>query len=46
MDTIKKDNRMQYLYQLRKGISNIKGGINVLYEMNYPSEIIERTIMN
>jgi hypothetical protein len=46
MDTIKKDNRIQYLYQLRKGISNIKGGINVLYEMNYPSEIIERTIMN
>ena len=46
MDTIKKDNRIQYLYELRKGISNIKGGINVLYEMNYPIEIIERTIMN
>jgi hypothetical protein len=44
MDTIKKNNRIQYLYELRKGISNIKGGINVLYEMNYPSEIIERTI--
>jgi hypothetical protein len=46
MDTIKKDNRIQYLYELRKGISNIKGGINVLYDMNYPSEIIERTIKN
>jgi hypothetical protein len=46
MDTIKKGNRIQYLYELRKGISNIKGGINVLYDMNYPSEIIERTIQN
>jgi DNA mismatch repair ATPase MutS len=45
MGTIKKDNKLQYLYELRKGISNVKGGINVLYEMNYPSEIIERTIM-
>ena len=44
MDTIKKDNKLQYLYELRRGISSIKGGINILCEMNYPSEIIERTI--
>ena len=46
MDTVKKDNKLHYLYELRKGISSVKGGINVLYEMNYPSEIIERTIIN
>jgi DNA mismatch repair ATPase MutS len=46
MDTLKKENKLHYLYELRKGISNVKGGINVLYEMNYPSEIIERTIIN
>ena len=44
MDTIKKDNKLQNLYELRRGISSIKGGINILCEMNYPSEIIERTI--
>ena len=46
METIKKENKLHYLYELRKGISNVKGGINVLYEMNYPSEIIQRTIIN
>jgi DNA mismatch repair ATPase MutS len=46
MDTLKKDNKLHYLYELRRGISSVKGGINVLYEMNYPSEIIERTIIN
>lgn len=45
METNKKDNKLIYLYQLKKGISKVKGGINVLYEMNYPSEIIENTIM-
>jgi DNA mismatch repair ATPase MutS len=45
METNKKDNKLLYLYELKKGISKVKGGINVLYEMNYPSEIIENTIM-
>jgi hypothetical protein len=44
METNKKDNKLEYLYQLKKGISIVKGGINVLYEMNYPSEIINNTI--
>jgi len=44
METIKKENKLEYLYELKKGISKVKGGINVLYEMNYPSEIIENTI--
>jgi len=30
-----------YFFQLKKGISNVKGGYNVLHELNYPKEIIE-----
>jgi hypothetical protein len=44
MDTKKHNNKLEYLYILKKGISTVKGGINVLYEMDYPSEIIENTI--
>ncbi len=44
MDTIKIDNKLKFLYELKSGISKTKGGINVLCEMNYPKEIIERTI--
>jgi len=44
METNKNGNKLEYLYQLKNGISKVKGGINVLYEMNYPSEIIENTI--
>jgi len=44
METKKNGHKLDYLYELKKGISNVKGGINVLYEMNYPSEIIENTI--
>jgi hypothetical protein len=29
---------------LESGISEIKGGINVLTDMNYPKEIIDNTI--
>jgi len=39
-----KDNKLVYNYILEKGISNIKGGIMVLKQMNYPNEIIENTI--
>jgi DNA mismatch repair ATPase MutS len=45
METNKKENKLEYLYELKKGISKVKGGINVLYEMNDPSEIIENTII-
>jgi len=44
METNKKSNSLEYLYKFKKGISNVKGGLNVLYEMNYPREIIENTI--
>jgi len=29
---------------MRKGISSVKGGLNILYDMNYPSEIIKNTL--
>jgi DNA mismatch repair ATPase MutS len=31
----------KYLYKIADGISTIKGGLKVLRELNYPSEIIE-----
>ena len=44
MITEKNGNRIKYTYKLDKGISEVKGGINVLSEMNYPKEIIDNTI--
>ena len=44
MITEKIGNRIKYTYKLDKGISEVKGGINVLSEMNYPKEIIDNTI--
>ena len=44
METQKNGNRIKYTYKLEKGISEVKGGINVLTEMNYPKEIIDNTI--
>jgi DNA mismatch repair ATPase MutS len=32
--------KLKYLYRLEPGISEVKGGINVLTEMNYPKEIL------
>jgi len=46
MDAIKKNNKIEYKYFLLEGISNVKGGINVLCDMNYPKEIIDNTIRN
>jgi DNA mismatch repair ATPase MutS len=37
------NNTFLYTYQLEKGISNIKGGVKVLSELNYPSAIVENT---
>ena len=44
MDVEKINNKLSYSYILKKGISEVKGGINVLTEMNYPKEIIDDTI--
>lgn len=37
------NNALDYKYILEDGISNIKGGIRVLQQMNYPKEIINDT---
>jgi DNA mismatch repair ATPase MutS len=46
MKTDKEGSRIKYLYKLEKGISTVKGGINVLSDMNYPQEILDNTIKN
>ena len=46
MDACKNNNKIEYKYLLLEGISVIKGGINVLSDMNYPKEIIDNTIRN
>jgi hypothetical protein len=33
----------QYTYELKKGISTVRGGFKVLEDMNYPKEIIDNT---
>jgi DNA mismatch repair ATPase MutS len=45
MVTEQNKNKITYTYKLDKGISEVKGGINVLTEMNYPKEIIDHTIL-
>jgi hypothetical protein len=44
MVTEKKDSKILYKYKLENGISEVKGGINVLTQMNYPKEIIDNTV--
>jgi len=41
MDTEKINQKLNYKYKLKPGISEIKGGFSVLTEMNYPKEILE-----
>jgi DNA mismatch repair ATPase MutS len=43
MRTNKNSNGFQYTYLLEKGISKIKGGLQVLKDMNYPKEILDNT---
>ena len=44
MTAEKNGNKIKYTYKFVKGISEVKGGINVLTEMNYPKEIIDGTL--
>lgn len=37
----KSGTKIIYSYLLKEGISDVKGGLNVLYDMNYPDEIIK-----
>ena len=44
MLTEKENNNLIYKYTLTEGISDIKGGMIVLQQMNYPKEIIDNNI--
>ena len=44
MSAEKINHKLKYFYTIKKGISVVKGGINVLTEMNYPKEIIDDAI--
>ena len=43
MDVIEKNGDFEYSYKFIEGISNIKGGIKVLRDLDYPSAIIDNT---
>jgi hypothetical protein len=43
MKTVKQNDNFEYTYLLEEGISNIKGGLKVLKDMNYPQEILDNT---
>ena len=32
-----------YTYKLKPGISDLRGGLKILHDMNYPKEIIDKT---
>ena len=40
MVTKKKENNLIFTYKIKKGISKVKGGMNVLSKLDYPEEII------
>ena len=44
MQVNKKDNEIVYTYKIINGISNIKGGIKVLVDLNYPKNIIDNSM--
>jgi hypothetical protein len=42
METIQNGlDNFKYTYVFKEGISNVKGGIKVLIDMEYPKEILE-----
>ena len=41
MDIIDISNNYTYTYKIKDGISDIKGGVNILTQLNYPHEIID-----
>ena len=43
MKTLKKNDNFEYTYIIEKGISNVKGGLKVLSDMDYPKEILDKT---
>ena len=45
METSKVENKINFKYQLKRGISRVRGAFNILSEMNYPSEILQKTLI-
>jgi DNA mismatch repair ATPase MutS len=43
METKESGDTFNYTYLLKKGISEVRGGIKVLHDMQYPKEIIENS---
>jgi len=43
METKKQEDSFRYTYIFKKGISEVRGGIKVLYDMQYPEEILSRS---
>jgi hypothetical protein len=43
MNIVENDNNFRYTYELKPGISSIKGGVKVLSDLDYPEEIINET---
>jgi len=43
MHTERTGDTFSYTYELKKGVSTVKGGFKVLEDMNYPREIIDNT---
>ena len=46
MQVKNKNNNFIYTYKISHGISNIKGGIKVLYDLDYPQNIIDDAKIN
>jgi len=44
MITEQQNKKLIYKYKMEKGISNVKGVVNILQEMDYPKEIIDHTV--
>ena len=40
----KLNNTIKFKYQLKRGISRVRGAFNILNEMNYPKEILQKTM--
>jgi DNA mismatch repair ATPase MutS len=38
------NNKLKHTFKIKRGISKIKGGFDVLTNMNYPSEILDNLI--
>ena len=46
MDTKEHDSGFEYTYSLKPGISEIRGGLKILSDMNYPAEILDSSRKN